>query len=164
MFTLIFEWNTFFLTTECHRPLGMQSGAIREHQLIASSEKDNSSRVGFARLHYQYKKKPKSWVPLLDHRNQWLQVNLGNELTWVTGLATQGKQSKREAWVKKFKLRYWGFGIRVQFYKGQGDIHAKVSEIENNLWAGYEISLQVFNVQRLQYSLVEKKIEHFTRI
>ncbi|XP_066030883.1 uncharacterized protein [Pocillopora verrucosa] len=103
----------------------MQSGAIREHQLIASSEKDNSSRVGFARLHYQYKKKPKSWVPLLDHRNQWLQVNLGNELTWVTGLATQGKQSKREAWVKKFQLRYWGFRIRVQFYKGHGDIHAK---------------------------------------
>ena len=110
----------------------MQSGAIRDHQLIASSEKDNSSRVCFARLHYEYKKKPMSWVPLLDHRNQWLQVNLGNELTWVTGVATQGKQNKREAWVKKILLRYWGFKVKVQYYKGHGDIHAKVSEIENN--------------------------------
>ena len=84
----------------------MQSGAIRDHQIIASSEKDNSSRVRFARLHYEYNKKPMSWVPLLDHRNQWLQVYLGNELTWVTGVATQGKQGKRKAWVKKFMLRY----------------------------------------------------------
>ena len=59
-----------------------------------------------ARLRYEYNKKPMSWVPLLDHRNQWLQVYLGNELTWVTGVATQGKQGKRKAWVKKFMLRY----------------------------------------------------------
>ena len=76
--------------------------------------------------------KRSQWVPLLDHRYQWLQVNLGNELTWVTGVATQGKQSKREAWVKKILLRYWGFKVKVQYYKGHGDIHAKVSEIENN--------------------------------
>ena len=74
-----------------------------------------------------------SWVPLLDHRNQWLQVYLGNELTWVTGVATQGKKGKRKAWVKKFLLRYWE--LRVQYYKGHGDIHAKVGEIENNPWA-----------------------------
>lgn len=134
-FTLIFNQNIFFLTTECHGPLGMQSGAIRDHQLIASSEKDNSSSVRYARLHYENKKKPKSWVPLLDHRDQWLQVNLGNELTWVTGVATQGKQGKRGAWVKNFLLRYWGAGVRAQLYKGHGDIHSKVSEIENNPWA-----------------------------
>ena len=113
----------------------MQSGAIRDHQIIASSEKDNSSRVRFARLHYEYNKKPMSWVPLLDHRNQWLQVYLGNELTWVTGVATQGKKGKRKAWVKKFLLRYWGARVRVQYYKSHGDIHAKVGEIENNPWA-----------------------------
>ena len=125
----------FFLTTECHGPLGMQSGAIRDHQIIASSEKDNSSRVRFARLHYEYNKEPMSWVPLLDHRNQWLQVYLGNEQTWVTGVATQGKQGKRKTWVKKFLLRYWGARVRVQYYKGHGDVHAKVGEIENNPWA-----------------------------
>ena len=125
----------FFLTKECHGPLGMQSGAIRDHQLIASSEKDNSSSVRYARLHYANKKKPQSWVPLLDHRDQWLQVSLGNELTWVTGVATQGKQGKRGAWVKKFLLKYWGAGVRAQLYKGHGDIHSKVSEIENNPWA-----------------------------
>ena len=74
-----------------------------------------------------------SWVPLLDHRNQWLQVYLGNELTWVTGVATQGKKGKRKAWVKKFLLRYWGARVRVQYYKGHGDIHAKVGEIENEI-------------------------------
>ena len=124
---LIFE--QLFLSTECHEPLGMQSGAIRDQQLIASSERDKSSIARFARLHYQYKNKPKSWVPVLDHGNQWLQVYLGNELTWVTGVATQGKEGKREAWVKKYLLRYWGAGVQVQFYKDHGEIHAKVNEI-----------------------------------
>ena len=104
----------------------MQSGAIKHDQLIASSERGHNHKAHHGRLHLKATWKGKSWRPHHNGQNHWLQIYLRSELTWVTGVATQGREGKR-SWVTKYKLRYWGAGVNVQFYKDQGENEAKVN-------------------------------------
>ena len=82
--------------------LGMESGAIADSQITASSEWSVNCSPKHARLHT--KKVGNGfgcWASLKNDLNQWLQVDLG-KITSVTHVATQGKNSlSLSQWVKK---------------------------------------------------------------
>jgi hypothetical protein len=73
------------------RPLGMQSGAISDEQLLASSVSDSSSSAhwGFTRARFRENDQvPGGWLAGTNNTEQWLQIDLGKK-TLVTGLGIQ---------------------------------------------------------------------------
>ena len=80
----------------CSRPLGMQSGAIQDFQITASS---GSSTAPRARLHG-----PSSWTAMTSDQNQWLAVDL-RSLHTITRVATQGDPSS-DRWVTSYTLQH----------------------------------------------------------
>ncbi|XP_007538277.1 coagulation factor VIII isoform X1 [Erinaceus europaeus] len=77
----------------CSMPLGMQSNAIQDAQVTASSYLHSVFAAwppSQARLHLQGRMN--AWRPQVSNLKQWLQVDL-QKTTRVTGLATQGVKS-----------------------------------------------------------------------
>ena len=107
-----------FLNLGCVDPLGMDSGAITDAQISASSQWDNNQAASRVRLHMQYQRrgsKRGAWSSRTNDLNQWLQINLGGYST-LTGVATQGR-SDHDQWVTKYRLQYSDDGVIFQFYK-----------------------------------------------
>ena len=103
--------------------LGMESGAIADSQLTASSELDIHHGIRRARLHTKetsvYSRG--SWISENNDLNQWYQVDLG-KITPVTHVATQGRNSWSPAqMVTKYKLQFSDDGASFLFYKRQGE-------------------------------------------
>lgn len=105
----------------------MESGAISEAQISASSQYDNEHGPKNARLRNTHGKG--SWVAGLNDVDQWLQVDLLG-LDIVTGIATQGRHSEHAMWVTKYKLQYSNDGESFRYYKEQGE---NVDKVETNL-------------------------------
>lgn len=108
---------------ECQPALGMESGAISDAQISASTQYDSEHGPKNARLRNTQGKG--SWVAGLNDVNQWLQVDLAG-LKIVTGIATQGRHSEHEMWVTKYKLQYSNDAASFQVYKQQGQNVDKV--------------------------------------
>ena len=105
------------------RALGLESGAINDSQITASSELDSYHGVTRARLHAReidaYRRG--AWVPATTDLNQWLQVDLG-KITAVTHVATQGRNIYSPLqMVTEYKLQFSGDGTLFVFYKRQGE-------------------------------------------
>ena len=103
----------------------MDSGAITDAQISASSQWSNNYAASRARLHtrrigYQ----GGSWIARKNDLNQWLQIDLGGYTT-LTRVATQGR-SDADQWVTKYKLQYSDDGVIFQFYKEPHQTAAKV--------------------------------------
>uniref|UniRef100_A0A9L0IU49 Milk fat globule EGF and factor V/VIII domain containing n=1 Tax=Equus asinus TaxID=9793 RepID=A0A9L0IU49_EQUAS len=115
--------------TTCAMPLGMETGAIADAQISASSV-----YFGFMGL--------QRWVPELArlHRtgivnawtasnydkNPWIQVNLMRKMR-VTGVVTQGASRGGTAeYLKTFKVAYSVDGRKFQFIRDAGDSKDKV--------------------------------------
>ena len=98
----------------------MESGAISDNQISASSQLNGNHSAIQARLH----SKAGAWSPLTDDLSQWLQVDLGSD-TRVTRVATQGSNAYNES-VTYYKLQFSDDGVTFQFYKDVGDSSAKV--------------------------------------
>ena len=106
-------------------PLGMESGAILDSQIIASSVHSSTTAHFHPRLHFkQTASTAGSWSARTNNINQWLQVNL-LETTEVICIATQGR-NKIQQWVTKYKLQYGEDGHTFKFYKQKGDHLATV--------------------------------------
>ena len=104
-------------------PLGMESGAIFDSQITASSMSNDRHAAPNARLHFKGSKNPlkrAGWVPRVKNTNQWLQVDL-QQTTRVIGIATQGRHDY-DQWVTKYKLQYGDDGQTFRVYKRNGDI------------------------------------------
>ena len=115
-------------------PLGMQDGTILDRQISASSERTIDFGPANARLNFSGNRvRAGAWVAGTNDKNQWLQVDLGNE-TRVTGIDTQGRSSKRcpkcEEWVKNYTVSYSQDNVTFHQYKQNGRV--KVSQTE--LW------------------------------
>ena len=107
-------------------PVGMESGAISDFQISASSQKAESYAANGARLNAKMSRvRQGGWSPVTDDLNQWLQVDLGS-YTKVTRLATQGRDGYDE-WVTKYRLQYSVDGVTYHFYKERGETSFKVS-------------------------------------
>ena len=103
----------------------MESGAILDSQIRASSEWDINVPAQQARLHF-VKTIYGAWSARSNDLNQWLQVDLLNT-TRVSGVATQGRNGySYNQWVTKYKLKYSEGGQAFKFYRGSGDNSDKV--------------------------------------
>ena len=95
----------------------MESGAILDTQISASSHYPGDAPQQ-ARL-----RRPGSWGAT-DDINEWLQIDLVNPNTSVTGVATQG--FGLWDWVTTYKLQYCNNGVNFTYYKEQGQIADRV--------------------------------------
>ena len=101
--------------------LGMESGAIADSQITASSEWSVNHSSKRARLYTKETDDYSSgaWLSLTSDLNQWLQVDLG-KITSVTHVATQGRNSYSPTqMVTKCKLQFSDDGESFLFYKRQ---------------------------------------------
>ncbi|KAL9953924.1 hypothetical protein ACROYT_G041399 [Oculina patagonica] len=123
LFLLWFHRNTA-AEKGCQPALGIESGAILDSQMSASSEYNADHGAAMARLHRTIG--AGSWVAGTNDVNQWLQVDLLNDDTKVTGVATQGRSSDNH-WVTKYKVEYRvNLLATPQFYREKGHNEDKV--------------------------------------
>ena len=103
----------------CHSPLGMESRAISDAQISASSQWGANYAAIQGRLNFQAGGgKQGGWSAKANNQNQWLQADLG-KVRKVTHLATQGRNGNSQ-WVKSYKVEFSNDGSTFQFYKEQG--------------------------------------------
>ena len=118
--------SNFWKNLDCVVPVGVESGAISDVQISASSNKDDGFAASWARLHLKKSGiRQGGWSPFKDDLNQWLQVDFGR-LTTVTRLATQGRDGSDE-WVTKYTLQYSVNGVIYHGYRERGDTSLKVN-------------------------------------
>ena len=111
---------------DCQGALGIAHGLISDEQMSASSQWDTNHAANQGRLHFQAASgKGDSWTARRNDVRQWLQIDLGNQRTKVTGVATQGKHGQNQ-WVTKYRLQYGEDGDNFKFYKEQGQNDDKV--------------------------------------
>ena len=109
----------------------MESGAILDSQIRASSEWDINLPAQQARLNF-VKTVYGAWSAKLIDIHQWLQVDLLNT-TRVSGVATQGRNGcSCNFWVTKYKLQYSEDGQAFKFYRRSGDESDMVGNNKNN--------------------------------
>ncbi|XP_074627543.1 uncharacterized protein LOC141885641 [Acropora palmata] len=107
------------------RALGMESGAIADEQISASTEYNLFHAAKYGRLHL--KRKPGNaggWSSLTLDTNQWLQIDLANDRTGVNRVATQGRNDYNQ-FVTKYQLQYSEDGVTFHYYSEQGQGQAK---------------------------------------
>ena len=105
--------------------LGMESGAISDKQIKASSQWDSNHAPFQGRLHFKGIFEGGSWSAGKNDLHQWLQVDLGSQYTKVTRVATQGRNAYSQ-WVTKYKLTYSDDRVNFQYYREQGQTADKV--------------------------------------
>ena len=105
----------------------MESGAIKDAQITASTQSDDNYAPSRARLNSKLTGvKTGAWSSRLLDLKQWLQVDLGM-YTSVTDIATQGRDVNwQHDWVTKYRLQYSTDGVNFHFYKEKGDNSVKV--------------------------------------
>ena len=99
----------------------MENGAIADGQITASSIWE-AIREGFmARLHLQELLPINSgcWLVRTNDGTQWLQVDLGDNFTSVTSVATQGRNGHCCQWVSQYNLQYSDDGVTFQYYQNE---------------------------------------------
>lgn len=108
----------------------MESGAISDEQISASSEFDVDHGTSRSRIHTQIEGgKAAAWSAGILDANPWLQIDLGNQYTKVTGVATQGRNAPVvQQWVTKYQLQYSDDGVSFEYYKEHGQTESKVPE------------------------------------
>ena len=106
----------------------MENGAISDGQISASSEYDSNYAAHQGRLNFtENGSKMGAWAARQSDLNQWLQIDLLNNKTIVTRVATQGRNSvSYSEWVTKYKLQYSDDGVTFQYYKEEGQNNATV--------------------------------------
>ena len=104
----------------------MESRTISDGQLSASSQWDANHAAIQGRLHLHLtRSKAGSWSARTNDVNQWLQIDLGNQHTKVTGVATQGRNAVQQ-WVTKYQLQYSDDGVNFNYYREQPQSGRKV--------------------------------------
>ena len=103
----------------------MESEAIPDTQLSASSQLDADHSAAQTRLHFKADGSiAGGWSALTNDLNQWFQVDLGS-YSRVTRVATQGRNAYKE-WVTKYKLQHSDDGLTFKFHKDPDERLAKV--------------------------------------
>ncbi|CAH3189056.1 unnamed protein product, partial [Porites lobata] len=109
----------------CEAPLGMESEAITDSQVSASSQLDGQHSATKARLHFKTdENKDGGWSSHSNDPNQWLQVDFRSYAT-VARIATQGRHAHNE-WVVNYKLNYSDDGATFQTCRVPGTNISKV--------------------------------------
>ena len=126
----------------------MESYVISDGQISASSQWDVNHAAIQGRLNFKAGSgKQGGWSSKHNDVNQWLQIDLGDPNTDITGLATQGRNAYSQ-WVTKYKMQYSVDGTNFQYYVEQG--------AEKVLWFTSQVSGKIFrgyHLGRLQWPL-----------
>eukprot|EP00118_Oscarella_pearsei_P005447 m.25086 g.25086 ORF g.25086 m.25086 type:complete len:509 (+) comp28733_c0_seq3:70-1596(+) len=101
----------------CDLPFGMTTGAIADHQIQASSDRDHNTR--FARLNTATHGVASAWCSRVNDQSQWIQVNLGKHRI-VTAVATQGRSDCCDQWVTSYEIEYGNDGSDWTTYMHPG--------------------------------------------
>ncbi|XP_044162805.1 lactadherin-like [Acropora millepora] len=106
--------------------LGMESGAIKDSQISASSSYGTYHGPSRARLHTMETSvfTRGAWSSKIADAHQWIQVDLV-EMKNVTYIATQGRNGVNQ-YVTMYKLEQSSDGVNFTSYKMQGDSSATV--------------------------------------
>ncbi|XP_027046414.1 uncharacterized protein LOC113674139 [Pocillopora damicornis] len=105
----------------CDRPLGMQSGRIKNAAITASSQWDKNHASWLARLgNMRRGRLMGAWSAKKNNYNQWIQVDLHRSMK-VTGLATQGRYEAAQ-WVTAFYVLYSADGVKFAKVKNWWDV------------------------------------------
>ena len=97
----------------------MESRAISDAQISASSEYDSKHAAIQGRLNFQASDgKSGAWTAKNTDQNQWLQADLGNSKN-ITQLATQGRNGNNQ-WVTSYKVEYSNNGVSFYCYQEHG--------------------------------------------
>ena len=112
--------------------MGKENGAISDEQISASSEWSADYAAFLGRLHLKKAvSKAGGWVSATRDDSQWLQIDLGNPTSCITGVATQGRNGYAPGhWVTKYKVQYSDDGVAFLSYSKGGQI--KVKQICSN--------------------------------
>ena len=136
------------LPLECQSALGVESGAIPDSQMSASSQWDGNHAAKQGRLFFKSTTKASSWSAKTNNANQWLQVHL-RVYTRVTRVASQGRHAVLQ-WVTKYKLQYSIDGNTFHYFREAGQSADKVKLTPGPQRQG---SLFVFRVLLLLFFL-----------
>lgn len=120
----------------------MESGAISDSQISASSEWNSTHSPIYARLHLEAIPGIHSgvWSAYILNTNQWLQVDLGiHSNSTITRVATQGRTYVHNQWVTKYKLQHSNDGMNFQYYRELGQTAHKVKYTES--YCRYSVTL-----------------------
>ena len=106
----------------------MESKAIADKQISASSQWDHNEAAHNGRLHFKESGyKAGAWVVRTNDENQWLQIELINSNVKITKVATQGRNSRTFFyWVTNYHLTYSNDGVKFHIYRERGHMEAKV--------------------------------------
>ena len=101
----------------------MESLAIADAQIRASSEYNASYAASHARLYYKG-----GWVAATNDENQWLEVDMESQLTRVTRISTQGAHGDGSVpgWVTSYQLQFSNDGVNFQNYLEQENANSMV--------------------------------------
>ncbi|XP_036211592.1 lactadherin isoform X3 [Myotis myotis] len=136
----------------CAMPLGMETGAIADRQISASSVHWGFMALQrwapeLARLHRSGI--VNAWTASNYDRKPWIQVNLLRRMQ-VSGVVTQGaSRAGRAEYVKVFKVAYSFDGKKFKFIQDDGNSGDKIfmGNVDNN-----GLKVNMFDVpQELQY-------------
>ena len=104
--------------------LGMESGAILDRQISASTEYSDEYLASFGRLNY---KDRWAWSSLKVDPYQWLQVDVSSQHISVVRVATQGNRPYLDQeYVTSYKLQYGNDEQVFYYYREQGESTEKV--------------------------------------
>lgn len=92
----------------------MESGAIADKQITASSQYDYENRAAKGRLG-----RPGSWSARGGDIHPWFQIDLESNMKKITRVATQGRPDLLQ-WVTKYKLQFSNDGKHFMTCKKQG--------------------------------------------
>ena len=119
----------------------MENGGVLDEQITASSElNDNSAAAYQGRLNVIESAqgstiKSGAWVAGTSDQSQWLQVDLYDDESLISRVATQGRNQDdswdlaNSQWVERYKLQYSNDGRDFEYYLEQGKSTAKVRRI-----------------------------------
>lgn len=118
----------------------MQSGAIPDSHITASSQHNDNSAAPRSRLYIlRTGSLFAAWIASAQDQDQWLQIDIGEPLSLVTAVATQGRGDYWR-WVTSYKLQYSDKDTTdFQFYTEQGSTDSKVT------WANIYVDISVKN-------------------
>lgn len=102
--------------TLCNRPMGMQSGRIKNHMITASSIWNVNHAAHLARLHGR-RRGPYigAWAAKYNNRYQWLQVYFGGA-SKIIRISTQGRQDANQ-WVTQYYVSHSMDRVHFSEYK-----------------------------------------------
>ena len=121
----------------------MENGGVLDEQITASSELNDNSAAYRGRLNVNESVqrstvKSGAWVAGKSDQSQWLQVDLYDEESLISRVATQGRNQDvswvltNSQWVERYKLQYSNKSVDFEYYHEQGKSTAKVGRNVND--------------------------------